>query len=135
MYRLTQTIRVSDPAGVDTKALMDSINGDTDFLDELIDLFMLNSTELICEMQQAIEARDCAAIEPVAHSLKGAVSTFFARNALHAAMTVESLARDQDLDGATAAFVRLKSQIDELKHELAELRSGEAKPAVASNFL
>ena len=134
LYRLTQTIKASDTPGIDTKALMDSINGDTDLLDELIDLFMRNSNDLICEMELAIAARDCAAIEPVAHSLKGAVSTFSAKNALHAAMTVESLARDEDPDGASEAFNCLKSQIDELILELAELRCDKAKLAVASNF-
>ena len=125
---------VSDLAGVDTKALMDSIDGDTELLDTLIDIFLSNSTDLIGEMQQAIESGDCPTICSVAHSLKGAVSTFSAGNALHAAMTVESLARDADLDGATEAFHRLRSEVDHLIHELAELRSGEAKLAVASNF-
>ncbi len=131
--KLTRKNSASDLAGVDTKALMDSIDGDTELLDTLIDLFLSNSTDLIEEMQQAIESEDCATICAVAHSLKGAVSTFSARNTLHAAMTVESLARDADLDGATEAFDRLRSEVDNLIHELAELRSGEAKLAVASN--
>ena len=113
---------------------MDSINGDAELLNALIDLFVSNSSELICEMQQAIEAGDCAAIEPVAHSLKGAVSAFSARNALHAAMTVESLARDEDLDGATEAFECLKLQIDELVLELVKLRCDKAKFAFAPGF-
>ncbi|MEJ7590550.1 MAG: ATP-binding protein [Planctomycetaceae bacterium] len=125
------TMTAPDSAGVDMKALMDSVNGDMGRRPDC--LFMSNSADLICEMQQAIEARDCAAIGPVAHSLKGAVSTFSARNALHAATTVETLARDADLDGAAEAFDRLRSEVDELIHELAELRSGEAKLAVASN--
>ena len=133
MNELTRTITVSDLAGVDTKALMDSIDGDTELLDALIDIFLSNSTDLIAEMQQAIESGDCATICSVAHSLKGAVSTFSARNTLDAAITVESLARDADLDGATEAFDRLRSEVDNLIHELAELRSGEAKLAVASN--
>jgi PAS domain S-box-containing protein len=132
--RLLRTITESDSAGVDTKALMDSIDGDAELLNALIDIFVSNSSELICEMQQAIEAGDCAAIEPVAHSLKGAVSAFSARNALHAAMTVESLARGEDLDGATEAFECLKLQIDELVLELVKLRCDKAKFAFAPGF-
>ncbi len=128
------TTTAPDPAGVDMKALMDSVNGDMELLADLIDIFMSNSADLICEIQQAIEARDCAAIGPVAHSLKGAVSTFSARNALHAAMTVETLARDADLDGATEAFDRLRSEVDELMRELAELRSHAARPT-AGQFM
>jgi PAS domain S-box-containing protein len=122
------TFTVPDPACLDLKALMDSVDSDLELLDDLIGLFISNSADLICELQQAIDARNCAAVGALAHSLKGAVSTFSARNALHAAMTVESLAKDADLDGATGAVDRLKSELDELIHELAELRTDHAKP-------
>ncbi|MBC7966892.1 MAG: response regulator [Fuerstia sp.] len=134
MGRSERTTTAPDSGSIDTQALMNSISGDMELLDDLIDLFRSNSTDLVGEMQQAIESGDCAALGSAAHSLKGAVSTFSAKNALEAAQTVERLARDEDLDGATEAFDRLESELDELIHELAELRSGAVKLAVASNF-
>ena len=134
MYTLLRSHTASNPQGIDTKTLLDSINGDLDLLDELIDLFIRNANDLKCEMQQAIEAKDCAAIETVAHSLKGAVGTFAAKNALQAAMTVESLAMNEDVDGAIEACDHLKSQMDDLILDLAKLRCDRVKFTVAADF-
>jgi CheY-like chemotaxis protein len=130
MERSGRKATVPDSGGIDMQSLMNSISGDMGLLDDLIDVFLSNSTELVREMQQAIEFRDSSALGSAAHSLKGAVSTFSAGNAIHAAMSVECLAREEDLDGATEAFDRLRSELDQLIDELAELRSGQSQPTV-----
>lgn len=49
-------------------------------------------------------------------------------------MTVESLAMNEDLDGAIEACDHLKSQMDDLILDLAKLRCDRVKFTVAADF-
>lgn len=104
---------------LDINAILSSVDGDMELLNELTDLFNVNAAELLDELQHAIEEKDCHVIARIAHSLKGAVGAFGARNAFNAAATVETLASAGDLNGAIEDFPRLKR---ETHHVLEGLR-------------
>lgn len=75
------------------------------------------------KLQAAFHRRDSADVERWAHSLKGALSSFFADSAVAKAMALEIMARSGHLDGGEFLLKKLKSELDELSAELRELVS------------
>ena len=118
-------------SGINRAALLDVISGDIDLMDELMTLFLSNATELLDEIRQAIVSENCDAIQHAAHSLKGTVGTFAAKDALQAAREVEDTASKNNLEGARAAFARLEPVIDNLILDLSAIQD-EERQAVMS---
>ena len=100
---------------IDTEAIRDRVQGSTKLLDELIDLFLEQCDRLLAELRDAVGTSDSAGVVEAAHTLKGSVSNFAAPSATEAARRLEMLARNGDTAG-------LKPALDELEHEIAQLR-------------
>lgn len=103
---------------VDSTALMNGLDGDFELLEELINLFQSNSSELLAEMQESLQSGDRVMLERSAHSLKGAVSNFSAAGAYEAALAMETFAKGDNLAGAARAFSLLQSELQSLMSEL-----------------
>jgi len=82
---------------------------------------------LLSAVQDAVAKRDTAALKRAAHSLKGSLSTFAARDATEAALRLEDLARAGKLEGAEDAYRLLVAQVERLKQALESLGSGSKK--------
>jgi signal transduction histidine kinase/DNA-binding response OmpR family regulator len=83
-----------DPQLVDSAALGALVAGDADFLRELVDSFISNSTNLLADIEKSVAARDAAAIVRLAHRLKGASGSIRAPAAADAARKLEAAARN-----------------------------------------
>ena len=82
-----------------------------DLLRELAKLFFEDMPTQLAELRTAIVADDATALERAAHTLKGAVANFGAREAHQAAQDLERMGRASDLDHAPEAFSRLENQL------------------------
>ena len=72
-------------------------------------------------LREAVQRRDAAGIERAAHSLKGSVSTFAAKDAVDAASKLEVIGRDARLEVADAAGASLVHEVARLRKALEEL--------------
>jgi signal transduction histidine kinase/CheY-like chemotaxis protein/HPt (histidine-containing phosphotransfer) domain-containing protein len=91
---------------VDEAGLTALVGGDGDFLRELIDSFISNSTNLLADMEKAVAARDATTMARLAHRLKGASGSIRAPAAADAAHKLETAARN----GEHAALDELLEQ-------------------------
>jgi PAS domain S-box-containing protein len=91
------------------------VDGDTDLLSEMAELFLQNYPKLLGEIQRAIEQRDAAALERAAHALKGSVSNFAAREAFQNATDLEDMASQGDLTRARSACEDLTKNLEQLR--------------------
>lgn len=114
---------------VDSTSLMSGLDGDFELLEELINLFKSNSSELLAEMQESLQSGDQVTLERSAHSLKGAVGNFSAATACEAALAMETFARGDDLTSATGAFSLLPSELESLISELSGIHKSGAMVA------
>jgi response regulator RpfG family c-di-GMP phosphodiesterase len=98
----------------DSDAALRSVDGDEEFLLELIRLFLENAPHRIDEIRSAVLVGNVTCVFTAAHSLKGSLGYLGAESASLAAIRVEELARCGDLQEATAAFEVLEREIERL---------------------
>ena len=76
-------------------------------------------------ISDAVEIGDGDALMKAAHTLKGSVGNFGAKAAFEAAIKLEVMGRNNDLDKATDAFDDLEKEIEKILPALSALERGE----------
>ena len=109
---------------LDRDVALARVDGDEGLLADLAKLFCEESPKLLSAVQDAVTRRDTAALKRAAHSLKGSMSTFAARDATAATLRLEELARGRELVDAEDAYRLLVVQVERLKQALEGLGSG-----------
>jgi PAS domain S-box-containing protein len=112
---------------IDRAALLAGVDGNRRLLRDLVRLFLADYPQRLAEIKEATRRRDAAALRIAAHTLKGSVGNFAARQAFAAAQLLEIMGRDGDLDKAGEACKALES---ELAHVTEELRSLIVSPSI-----
>jgi CheY-like chemotaxis protein len=115
----------------DPQSALALVEGDQKLLYEAVDLFIEHSPVLMCDIVDAVMARDAKAIQISAHALKGTVSNFAASAAYEAALRVEMCGRNSDFSDVGEAVANLDAQILDLTCALAAYRQ-KAALSVAS---
>lgn len=108
----------SEPALVDLAfdyaSALEKVDGDRDFLNQLIDIFHRTTPALRATLKTAVEQQDTHTASEVAHSLKGAIANFCAQPAYAAALALEQTCRSNQLDALPAAHHTLVHELDRL---------------------
>lgn len=99
--------------------------GDSEVLDEIIEIFLNDCPVMLSALKEAIEKGDPAKIESAAHKLKSAVAVFEHKESHERAFELEQMGRNKSLENAEAVFELLRCGLDILKNDLA---SGPGKP-------
>lgn len=96
--------------------------GDPSFLKEIVDLYLMDATELVSELKKHVGAADAKSVQTVAHKLKGSSLNMGANGVAEVARRLEQLAKagvlsestgdtllvlEQELQIARDAFERL----------------------------
>jgi two-component system sensor histidine kinase/response regulator len=105
----------------DEATLLECVEGDTELLREVVELFLEDSPRLLDEVRTAVEAGDASVLKRAAHTLKGAASNFGAAAVVTAALELETMGRTDDLTGAGPARDRLEVALRALTDALAPL--------------
>ena len=116
------TAPASDEPSFNATEALARVEGDRELLVELIDLFLSELPHALSELQRGAAQRDAKAIERAAHTLRGSVANFSARAAVEAALSVELLGRDGDLDGMGPALAALEHELGRLERDLVRAR-------------
>ena len=117
------------PPLIDGLALLSRVDGDTELLHELIDLFLQDSPRQLSSLRAALACNDGRALQAAAHSIKGSASNFVAAAVVDAALQIESLARGGNLTDCVPACAALEAEIARLNSALTELRSAPLEDA------
>ncbi len=106
---------------LDQSALMTVINGDTDFLKEVVHLFIKDLPDQMAAIQNAVEKEDGLIIEDISHALKGRCAQLFALDAAEAAGRLEEIGRSGDLTEAKEAYAAFEKEVARLKLALGSI--------------
>lgn len=79
----------------DMAAALERVDGDASLLKELAGLFLDEAPQRMAEIRQAITQRDATTLQREAHTLKGSVGNFGARDAFEAARRLENIGLEQ----------------------------------------
>ncbi len=96
---------------VDVESALARVEGDREFLAELVRLFLSTLPESREKLSEALAKGDTAAAAKAAHALKGAAANVSAGPTAQAALEVEKAARSGDAGAARAAFARLEREL------------------------
>ena len=107
---------------LDTDSLLAGFAGNRTLLREVIDMFLVDSPNLIAAIQQASARQEGAALASSAHALKGSVGLFVQRGAYETARRLEQAGRSGDLTSVDEACAALEGEMSELRTALGELR-------------
>ena len=108
---------------VEKKALLESMENDTEFLKTLIGIFLADCPEKLAAIRAGVVAHDPFEVMKASHSLKGSVSVFGAKSAVDAARNLESMGREGKQEGFSEAFALLEQEMALVKLALEEIAS------------
>ena len=107
---------------IDRDKLLQRTLGDQEFLREIAMLFLNEDCPArLADIRSALAANDAEALCRSAHTFKGAVANFEAPPVVEAALELEAIARDGDLDRGQQAFGELETLVGDLRGELSEM--------------
>lgn len=93
---------------LDIDALLVSVGGDRELLDELAVTFAEEIPGWIATLRTALASGDAETIFRVAHGVNGAVGYFRASGVQRPAADLEAMGRKRNLEGASAALDQLE---------------------------
>ena len=102
----------------DEQALMQRVDGDIEFLEETVEMLDEDGPELLSKINEAAASGNAEAIVSPAHTLKVMLSDFCAEKAEQAALQVETMGRQQQMDGITTFADTLSQETDKLREAL-----------------
>ncbi|HVC94083.1 MAG TPA: PAS domain S-box protein [Pirellulales bacterium] len=109
---------------LDWAAALDRLQGDRELLEELVDVFRGEYPKLLGQVRDAVAASDAGKLKLAAHTLKGALSNFAARDAMEAARLLEQMGKQGNLAGADGALAALERELARLEPAFGLLQGG-----------
>jgi CheY-like chemotaxis protein len=107
---------------VDTSALLDRLDGDSQLLNDLIEIYLNESPSLLAAAQRALEGKKGGDLARLAHTIKGSAGNFLARASFEAAERLEAFAEQGDFLRAQEAMSALEREMQRLTQALLALR-------------
>ncbi len=104
---------------LDLDALLESVGGDRELLDELAGTFAEEVPGWVTTLRTAVSSGDSQTVYRVAHGVNGAISYFKAPRVRQPAADLEAMGREGRLADASQALVRLEEGLRALDKFLA----------------
>jgi two-component system, sensor histidine kinase and response regulator len=108
---------------LDEVLALSRVGGDFELLREVVGLFLEDYPRALEKIRNALAANDASGVEHNAHSLKGSVSTFGAKEVFEAALALEKLGRSGNLSGAQDGLTTLENALRRLRPDLEGLQA------------
>ena len=102
----------------DRERALEQVGGDHDLLNELIDLFIEDSDQLMNKLGSAVGSAEPTEVEHLAHTFKGSVMNFAADRTRDLAFTLEKMGRAGDLAGADSVLAELRAEYARLSQSM-----------------
>ena len=106
------------PKTFDLSIAMEAVLGNEDLFREIAGMLIENSSDYIAKIKEGIAGNDAGILEREAHSLKGAVGNFGAKEVYEAAYRLEKLGNEGKIAAAAAGLSSLESALNELASEM-----------------
>lgn len=96
------------------------IDNDNEFLKELVEIIINDVPEHMSEIEEAVNCRNSEALVESAHKLKGAVANFGKNATTDTAFKLETMGRENNLDGVEEVYDTLVKDVENLMNALKE---------------
>ena len=107
--------QVCSPTAIfDRAGLLSRLDGDADFLDELLKTFLDNAPQRVAALEQAIASGSVPEVRLITHTIRGAAANLGASRLQAAADELERAAEAGDLSGADRMAAAIRAELDSL---------------------
>jgi len=106
------------PKTFDLSGAMETVLGNEDLFQEIAGMFIESCPDYIAKIKEGIAENDAGILEREAHSLKGAVGNFGAKEAYEAAYRLEKLGKEGEMAMAEEGLSNLERVLNELVSEM-----------------
>ena len=106
------------PKTFDMSGAMETVLGDKDLFREIAGMFIETCPDYIAGIKEGIAGNDGGVLEREAHSLKGAVGNFGAREAYEVAHRLEKLGKEGEMATAAGELSNLENALNALASEM-----------------
>lgn len=115
-----------DPAAesVTVESILDHYRGDRELVADMAVAYLEEVSGRIEALTVAVESLDAAAVERVAHGLKGSSSNFYAAAAVDALERMQQAGRDGDFGAARGILVEVSREVERLAEALRRASRG-----------
>ncbi|MEW6219026.1 MAG: Hpt domain-containing protein [Thermodesulfobacteriota bacterium] len=100
---------------------LEQVDGDRDFLKEMLQEFVQLTSEQLPQLVEAIAAGNSDEVRSLAHSIKGAAANLCVEKMAADAKTLEYMGRDHNLQGADELVAALRKEMAVLTSYMAGL--------------
>jgi len=107
---------------VDRRTLLERLDGDSQLLSDLIEIYLSESPSLLAAAQRALQEKNGQELARAAHTIKGSAGNFIARATFETAERLEAFAEQGDFSRAQEAMSALEREMDHLERALIALR-------------
>jgi CheY-like chemotaxis protein/HPt (histidine-containing phosphotransfer) domain-containing protein len=121
----SETSDTSPSVVFDLAEALRSVDGDEDFLRELVELFSADCPRLMAEIEAAVAMNDRVGLRRAAHTLKGSAWSLGAAAVAEVAVRLETMGSAGELASAEAACHQLRRELVRLEAAWVPLREGE----------
>jgi two-component system, sensor histidine kinase and response regulator len=104
----------------DPHAALERVDGDEEFLIEMIRLFLADVPSRIDAIRSAVAERNARGLETAAHAFKGSVSCLGAAATAAAAQRLEEMGKDADFSKVPEVFAELERELGRLRTAISE---------------
>jgi CheY-like chemotaxis protein/nitrogen-specific signal transduction histidine kinase/HPt (histidine-containing phosphotransfer) domain-containing protein len=109
-----------EEAPVDIECLTEAAGNDPEQLRELIELYLQNSSELMKELETAIQTGASREVETLAHKYVGASASCGMTALLGSLRELEQMGRANELSGAAKSYACAMEQLDQIRQFLTD---------------
>lgn len=119
-YKSTQAVNIQDRSLEKSNELVNSesifikLNSDLDFFNQITKKFESNSKNLINEIKIAIKENDYGKLKTTAHTIKGSIAVFEAKQAFELALKLENMGREEQTEGVDKVVYQLEKAISNI---------------------
>jgi two-component system, sensor histidine kinase and response regulator len=96
---------------VEKKALLESMENDAEFLKTLIGIFLADYPRMLAAIRAGVDAHDPHEVMSASHALRGSISVFGAKSAVEAAWILESMGKQEKVEGLNEALCVLEREM------------------------
>lgn len=100
--------------------ILERFDGDKEFIAELVEIFIKDVPEQLSEIKEAVDNLNSRDLQKSAHKLKGAIANFEQKAAFETALKIETMGRNNRLEGVEEAYGTLVREVGCLVDALKE---------------
>jgi CheY-like chemotaxis protein len=100
------------------RELLERVDGDREFLLQLIKSFLRIYPQLLADVRQAVAAADAAVLRDATHKLRGALANLLGSDKIDAVLKLQSMAQQGRLRDAAGQYQELQQRMELLREQL-----------------